>query len=180
MMKSQRIKLAATFAAKHFKLNGIVRKYTNRPYITHPAAVAQIVSTVPHDENMIIASWLHDSVEDCKTVSMAMILDLFGEDVADLVSDLTDVSKPEQGNRATRKSIDREHTAKASPRAKTIKLADLIHNTHDIVNHDHDFAVTYLKEKELLLPVLKEGDATLWGIAEQALWDSQFILRGIV
>ena len=46
--------------------------------------------------------------------------------MAYLVDCLTDVSKPSDGNRAVRKEIDRQHLAKASPKAKTIKLADLI------------------------------------------------------
>ncbi|MBO6535097.1 MAG: hypothetical protein JJ966_02665 [Balneolaceae bacterium] len=40
--------------------------------------------------------------------------------------------------------------------------ADLISNTYSIVEHDPGFAKVYLREKELLLEVLKEGDHTLW------------------
>ena len=86
-----------------------------------------------------------------------------------LVRDLTDVSKPEDGNRAVRKEIDRQHTAQASPQAKTIKLADLISNTVSIVEHDPKFARIYLKEKALLLEVLTEGDPTLYAMATKLL-----------
>jgi guanosine-3',5'-bis(diphosphate) 3'-pyrophosphohydrolase len=88
------------------------------------------------------------------------------EEVVVLVEMLTDVSKPEDGNRAQRKSIDREHIAKASPTAKTIKLADLISNSKSICEHDKDFAKVYIKEKELLLEVLTEGDPTLYAQAK--------------
>ena len=169
MMRTNRIKKAAIFAAKHFELNGIVRKYHNTPYIQHPMAVASIVDSVGGDENQIIAAILHDSVEDCKTVSIGMIQADFGDDVASLVSDLIDVSKPEDGNRVIRKEIDRIHTASASARAQTIKLADLIHNTADITKHDKDFAIVYLKEKELLLQVLTKGNETLYLRACQQL-----------
>jgi (p)ppGpp synthase/HD superfamily hydrolase len=89
----------------------------------------------------------------------------FGKQVAALVADLTDVSRFEDGNRQARKCIDREHTAKASPDAKTIKLADLIDNTRSIVAHDPDFAKVYLGEKRQLLKVLREGDPVLWKLA---------------
>lgn len=144
------------------------RKYTGEPYIAHPEAVAEIVRSVPHDEVMIAAALLHDTREDCG-VTNEEIFRRFGLKVASLVDDLTDVSKPTDGNRAVRKEIDRQHTAKASPRAKTIKLADLINNTESIVAHDPWFARTYLREKARLLDVLREGDATLWQQAYELL-----------
>lgn len=113
---------------------------------------------------MIAAAWLHDVVEDTPT-SIDTIRDQFGEQVAALVADLTDVSRPEDGNRKARKAIDREHTAKASPNAKTIKLANLIDNTRNIVARDPDFAKVYLCEKRQLLEVLRDGDSVLWQMA---------------
>jgi hypothetical protein len=71
------------------------------------------------------------------------------------------VSRPKDGNRAVRKAIDREHTARAPAGAQTVKLADLIANTRSIVKHDVAFARTYLAEKRLLLEVLTRGDAVL-------------------
>jgi hypothetical protein len=53
------------------------------------------------------------------------------------------------------------HLAGASPRAKTIKLADLIDNSRSIVERDPDFAKVYLAEKRELLAVLTDGDETL-------------------
>ncbi len=137
------------------------RKYTNEPYITHPANVVKIVMSVPYTDEMLCAAWLHDTVEDTP-VTIKQIKELFGETVAGLVSDLTDVSKPSDGNRRERKKIDREHTAKASAQAKTIKLADLIDNSRNIIERDIDFAKVYLPEKAELLNVLKEGDNRLW------------------
>lgn len=49
---------------------------------------------------------------------------------------------------------------------KTIKLADLISNSKSICEHDKDFAKVYIKEKELLLEVLTEGDPTLYAQAK--------------
>lgn len=145
---------------------GQLRKYTNTPYYLHPGAVAQIVKTVPHTPEMVAAAWMHDTLEDTNATESEMRIE-FGDQVTELVLWLTDVSKPSDGNRAARKLIDREHTRKASPEAKTIKLADLIDNSVSIVEHDPDFAKVYLAEKRLLLDeALREGDATLWARAD--------------
>lgn len=139
---------------------GQVRKYSGEPYINHPIAVAKIVASVPHDKNMIAAALLHDVVEDCE-VSLEQIEQQFGADIAVLVENLTDVSRPEDGNRKARKAIDREHSGKASPRAATIKLADMIHNSEDIIKSDPNFAKIYIAEKKLLLQVLNHGNTKL-------------------
>lgn len=140
------------------------RKYTGEPYFMHPISVAALVQSVSHTESMVAAALLHDTVEDTP-ITLDEIHRVFGFEVATLVEMLTDVSKSSDGNRAARKAIDREHTAKASPAAKTIKLADLIDNTRSIVAHDAGFARIYLLEKAMLLDVLRDGDETLWKLA---------------
>ena len=147
---SNKVKKAAIFAAKCHK--GQVRKYTGKPYIVHPAAVAHTVKEFGGDDDMVCAAWLHDVVEDCG-ISLDTIADMFGTRVADMVSDLSDISLPTDGNREARKEIDLKHTEMACPESKTIKLADLINNTTCITKHDKDFAIMYLKEKEKLLIV---------------------------
>ena len=157
---------ARIFATAAHAAVGQLRKYTNEPYIVHPAEVASIVRSVPHTEAMLAAAWLHDVVEDTG-VTIETVQAEFGTEVADLVSWLTDVSRPEDGNRAHRKARDREHTAAAPAEAQTVKLADLISNTRSIMAHDPKFAVTYLEEKRALLAVMTRGDATLMAIARR-------------
>jgi (p)ppGpp synthase/HD superfamily hydrolase len=140
--------------------DGQKRKYTGAPYIVHPIEVMEIVKSVPHDNEMLAAALLHDVVEDTD-VTIEEIVDVFGDDVASLVADLTDVSKPEDGNRKLRKGLDRDHSAKSSARAQTVKLADLISNSADILSNDPKFAKVYLHEKALLLEVLVLGDRFL-------------------
>jgi (p)ppGpp synthase/HD superfamily hydrolase len=151
---------ARTFATAAHAAVAQLRKYTNEPYIVHPAEVVQILKTRPHDPEMVAAAWLHDVVEDTG-VSIEVIRAEFGSKVSDLVGWLTDVSRPEQGNRATRKAIDRAHTASAPAEAQTIKLCDLISNTRSIVEHDAEFARVYLAEKRLLLEVMTKADPEL-------------------
>ena len=129
---------------------GQVRKYTGEPYYVHPREVASIVKDNGGDEAMIAAAHLHDVVEDTE-ITIDQVSEFFGADIANLVGWLTDISRPTDGNRATRKAIDRAHTAQAPIRAKNIKLADLISNTKSIVEHDEKFARVYLEEKRLLL-----------------------------
>jgi guanosine-3',5'-bis(diphosphate) 3'-pyrophosphohydrolase len=109
---------------------------------------------------MIAAAYLHDVVEDTPVTLEAIELE-FGAEVARLVEELTDVSRPEDGNRKTRKAIDREHSAAASPEGQTIKLADLIDNSETITKHDPDFAKVYMREKRALLEVMSDGDRDL-------------------
>lgn len=147
---------------------GQFRRYTGEPYIRHPIAVRDIVATVSDDEAMLAAALLHDVCEDCP-VTRSDIAGEFGYVVACIVEDLTDISKPSDGNRETRKAIDRAHSARACPGAQTIKVADLIDNTKSIVQHDPGFAVQYMREKRLLLDVLTESDPRLREVAERQL-----------
>lgn len=158
------ISKASTFATAAHEAIGQKRKYTGQPYWYHPMAVAQIVDKAGGTPEMIAAAWLHDVVEDTK-ITLERIESEFGWTVRKYVESLTDVSKPEDGNRAARKAIDREHIAKACPEAKTIKLADLIDNSRSILQNDPDFAKVYIPEKRLLLKVLTEGDQGLWNEA---------------
>lgn len=142
------------------------RKYTGEPYITHPIAVMEIVREVPHTDEMLVAAVLHDTVEDTP-VTLEEIKTKFGTKVAELVDGLTDVSRPEHGNRKTRKALDRAHLAKQNAEVQTIKLADLIHNTMSIGLYDPHFYKVYKEEKIRILDVLKLGNQTLMHRAQQ-------------
>ena len=160
------IEKARAFATAAHAAVGQLRKYTFEPYIVHPAEVAALVATVPgHTPEMIAAAWLHDTVEDTGVTS-ELIRKESGDEVAELVGWLTDVSRPDHGNRAARKAVDRAHTAGAPAAAQTIKLADLIANTRSIMQHDEKFAVTYLAEKRMLLEVMTKGDPGLMARAK--------------
>lgn len=155
---------ARIFATAAHAAVGQLRKYTFEPYIVHPAEVASIVEGVGGSEAMIAAAWLHDTVEDTGVTS-ELIRSEFGDEVATLVGWLTDVSRPDHGNRAARKAVDRAHTAAAPADAQTVKLADLIANTRSIMAHDPKFAETYLAEKRALLEVMTKGNPDLMVMA---------------
>lgn len=158
------VEKARMFATAAHAAVAQLRKYTYEPYIVHPAEVVSIVKTVDHTPEMLAAAWLHDIVEDTG-VTIDLVRAEFGDEVAELVSWLTDVSTLDDGNRAVRKAIDRAHIAQAPAAAQTVKLADLISNTKSIAQHDPKFAEVYFQEKEMLLAVMDKGDPKLFSQA---------------
>jgi (p)ppGpp synthase/HD superfamily hydrolase len=146
------------------------RKYTGEPYVNHCQSVAVILSRYTCDVDVLKAAILHDAVEDTD-VTAGEITEVFSERVAALVLEVTDPAVG--GNRDFRKRIAREHVARSSPEGATIKLADLIDNTQTIVPYDQNFGRIYLAEKELLLEVLKHGNADLWQRAYETLQEGQ-------
>mgnify|MGYP000090084724 CR=1 FL=1 len=149
------------------------RKYGGEPYIVHPREVRQILlqyCEAPVSEAQQAASLLHDTVEDTP-ITIDEIRAEFGDEVADLVDWLTDVSRPEDGNRKTRKALDLAHTAAAPVEAKNIKLADCISNAPSITAHDPGFARKWLKEKAAILEACADADVGLLSRAHQVLSD---------
>ena len=142
---------------------GQQRKYTGEPYIEHPIRLAEMVRKVPHTEAMICAAYLHDVVEDTP-ISHAEINQRFGPEVARLVHELTDEYITESYphlNRSERKKREAARLARISVEAKTIKLADVIDNTRDIIKNDQNFARRYVPEMEALVEALQGGNFQL-------------------
>lgn len=138
-----------------------VRKYTGEAYWHHPEEVVSILQQYPSTDAMLAAAWLHDVVEDTG-VTQDVIDAEFGRIVGGYVDWLSDKSVPEDGNRAVRKKKDADRLAQAPWEVQTIKYADLISNTSSILQHDENFAKTYLKEKEYLLSVMNKGYEDLY------------------
>ncbi|MCX2523201.1 HD domain-containing protein [Larsenimonas rhizosphaerae] len=144
------------------------RKYTGVSYIEHPAAVAAMVAEHGGSDVMIAAAWLHDVVEDT-AITLALLRQEFGTEVAALVEWLSDLQTPEDGNRAVRKAREAKRLSGAPAEAQTIKYADLIHNTASIVRHDPGFARVYLREKRHVLAGMTSGHPVLYQKALDSL-----------
>ncbi len=167
---------AASFAAEAHKDQR--RKFgSGEPYINHPLRVAATVARVEPTDFLVAAAMLHDVIEDCG-VTFDQLVQQFGKPTARLVEQVSDVSKPEDGNRAARKAIDREHLLEASPLAQTIKLADMIDNTRDIMVQDLGFAKVYIPEMDLVLDYLGKGDANLFAQAQAQIKNAKIVLAG--
>ena len=105
-----------------------VRK-TGEPYILHPIAVAIIAAEeLRLDINSVIASFLHDVVEDTPH-TIEEIKSRFGDDVAYLVKVLT---KPEKPEYEESKQVDNFkqmlNSMQRDIRPILVKLADRLHN----------------------------------------------------
>jgi guanosine-3',5'-bis(diphosphate) 3'-pyrophosphohydrolase len=101
------------------------------PYINHPIALAEVLSTVGEvrDPIVIAAALLHDTLEDTET-TVAELRRAFGPKIAAIVQEVTDDKRlPRQ----RRKDLQIEHAAHISKRAKLVKLADKISNLGDIL-----------------------------------------------
>lgn len=159
MKKTNKIKRAIFFATD--KHAGQVRKFSGIPYVSHPVAVAEIVSKVHGaTEDMIVAAILHDTVEDTDATHDEIAM-RFGDHVADLVDGLTDKAHADHGNRAARKAFDRDRIAATAAEVHTIKLADIIHNATSFLAVEDSFAEVWMAEKAALLLVLRKGDKLL-------------------
>jgi (p)ppGpp synthase/HD superfamily hydrolase len=102
------------------------------PYINHPIHVAEILWQVAgvRDETLLVASILHDTIEDTDATSEEIKAE-FGEDVLALVLEVTDDKRlPKQ----VRKQLQVEHAPHKSRSAKLLKLADKISNVGDIIS----------------------------------------------
>lgn len=64
------------------------RRFSGLPYFSHPKGVARKIEDLTKDEDMVIAAFLHDVVEDCD-ISIETIKIEFGVNVARLVQALT-------------------------------------------------------------------------------------------
>lgn len=153
--------IAAKVHATQYRTN------TSIPYITHPVAVANILLKYDRPKEEVILGLLHDTREDLKVdnsmylYKAIMNLDeeirqSFGDDmVTDLVS-VSKASRPEDGNRAKRVSIDIFHYSLGSGRAHNVKIADMMHNLTSEV-FDKKFMSKYVREKDLVLKAFKEA-----------------------
>lgn len=158
---------AKAFAAKAHASIG--QMYGDRPYVVHLESVHQVIASIEHTRALLAAAYLHDVVEDVPSVSVQTVRAEFGDEVAELVAEVTDVSTKADGTRAERKALDREHVRTASSKGKTLKLADIICNLRAIRDLPPAFARVYVKEKALLLPALEGGDDSLLVLAKLEL-----------
>ncbi|HBK55465.1 MAG TPA: guanosine-3',5'-bis(diphosphate) 3'-diphosphatase [Xanthomonadales bacterium] len=109
--------------------SGQTRK-SGEPYITHPVAVAAILSELGLDAETLCAAILHDALEDT-SLARSTIEREFGTEVAELVDGVTKLDKLRFGSRqeAAAESFRKMMLAMARDlRVILIKLADRLHN----------------------------------------------------
>ena len=138
---------AMEFATKAHE--GQFRKGTRRPYIVHPIEVADIVSTMTKDEEVICAAVLHDTIEDCSGITWDVLKLRFGGRVADMVAQdlahqlrllelVAQESEDKSRSWEERKGATIRRLKDAPVEVQMIGLADKLSNMRDI---DRDYPV---------------------------------------
>lgn len=117
------------------------------PYITHLVAVMMILRDYTADEEMLVASLLHDTLEDTDYTYPELVED-FGEGVAELVKTLTEPkTTPDQKNSWVEIKKAYANQIKKGPLpAVIIAAADKIHNFRSTVDEYFDNHDRFIKD----------------------------------
>lgn len=123
------IDYAIYFATKAH--NGQKRKSDKEvDMIFHPYTVAMIIQRAGGSDNAVIAGLLHDVVEDTK-YTLEDIINEFGEDIANIVSEVSEKKELEWDERK-QEAIDRIKTASLD--GKLVECADKVSNLETMYN----------------------------------------------
>ena len=133
-------------------------RVSGEPYISHPIAVAEIVTGLGLDTDSICAAFLHDTVEDCPDkTSVDIVRQLFGDEVAMLVDGLTKMKminvedKEEENMENIRKML---LAMSKDIRVIFIKLCDRLHNMRTLaVKKDGKRRLTALETMHVYAPL---------------------------
>ncbi|MDG2187452.1 MAG: bifunctional (p)ppGpp synthetase/guanosine-3',5'-bis(diphosphate) 3'-pyrophosphohydrolase [Hyphomicrobiales bacterium] len=110
------------------------KRKSGDPYISHPLAVAKILTEYKLDDSTIITALLHDTIEDTN-LTLIEVKNQFGDEIADLVDGLTKIGKL---NLFTKEAEQAENFRKLilamsnDVRVLIVKLADRLHNMRTI------------------------------------------------
>jgi guanosine-3',5'-bis(diphosphate) 3'-pyrophosphohydrolase len=111
------------------KYHGNQKRKSGEPYYTHPLEVAYMVSDHKLKTDVIVASILHDIIEDTE-VTVEMIEGTFGQRIAEMVDMLTR-DRPD-GTKLTIEEVINNAYKKADKEVLLIKLIDRLHNIQTI------------------------------------------------
>jgi (p)ppGpp synthase/HD superfamily hydrolase len=155
------------------------RKYTPERYIVHPVRVMELCKQYTSDVSVLAAALLHDVLEDTSVSREEIKNFLMGVmDLAQtnktlkLVEELTDEyikSKYPDFNRRARKAKEAERLQQTSADAQTIKYADIIDNSREIMTHDPAFGKVFIRECAFLLQHMNKGNHQLYALANETL-----------
>jgi len=111
------------------KYHGSQKRKSGEPYYTHPLEVAYMISEYKLKTDVIVASILHDIIEDTE-VTVEMIHGTFGQRIAEMVDRLTR-DRPD-GTKLSVAEIITNAYQKQDKEVLLIKLIDRLHNIQTI------------------------------------------------
>ncbi len=123
-------RLEAAYRFAHEEHADNAPRKTGHPFISHPLAVAEILTEIEADPGTVIAGILHDVVEDTE-VTIEEIEEVFGKSIALLVDGVTKLSRLSFQTRQEEQAgnLRKMFLAMAEDiRVILIKLADRLHN----------------------------------------------------
>ncbi len=106
------------------------RRKSGEPYVTHPLAVAGVLSEMHMDHQSLMAAMLHDVIEDTE-ISYEGIESQFGKAVADIVDGVSKLTHLEFETKAEAQAENFQKMVLAMAediRVILVKLADRLHN----------------------------------------------------
>ena len=109
-------------------------RHSGEAYVTHPVAVAAILTEMRLDDATIVTAILHDTIEDTRS-TYADIATRFGADVADLVDGVTKLTNLELSSARSKQAENFRKLFLAMSkdlRVILVKLADRLHNMRTI------------------------------------------------
>lgn len=131
-------------------------RQSGAPYVSHPIAVARILTPLHLDAQAIIAALLHDVVEDTN-IKIEDIAEQFGKPVADMVEGLSKLDKLqfETQEDAQAENFRKMLMAMARDvRVILIKLADRLHNMRTLESVSPDKSQRIARETmEIYAPI---------------------------
>ena len=116
------------------KYHGNQKRKSGEPYYSHPLEVAYMISDYKLKTDVIVASILHDIIEDTE-VTAGMILDNFGWRITEMVDMLTR-DRPDGGKISVEEVLNNAYQ-KQDEEVLLIKLIDRLHNMQTINSMDH-------------------------------------------
>lgn len=107
------------------KYHGDQKRKSGEPYYSHPLEVAYMISEYKLKTDIIVASILHDIIEDTE-VTAGMIFDTFGQRIAEMVDRLTR-DRPDGSKLSVEEILNNAYVLE-DEEILLIKLIDRLHN----------------------------------------------------
>jgi (p)ppGpp synthase/HD superfamily hydrolase len=127
---------ALAFAAAAHGAVQQARKGSHFPYVSHPIRVAEVLARFGHDDDVVVAAFLHDTIEDTN-VTVDEITAMFGPRIAELVTAVSEPDKSAPWKERKQHTIDHLRQER-DPDVLALAAADKLDNvrsTTDMVLH---------------------------------------------